>query len=424
MKKIFLTLFITISALVTLAQPSNKSTNSWLNTITTALPFMSITPDSRAGGMGDAGTSLSATAYSSYWNTSMISFAKDPAEIGVSYTPWLRQLTNDMNISYLSGYKRFSEKHSMVGALRYFSLGSITFTDAAGNVLRSFTPNEWEFTAGYAFKLNPKLSIGINGKYAYSNLTGGFTNGNVATKPATTGATDISFTYLNPDSKIGGTNGVYTFAATLNNIGNKVNYSTSTIQRDFIPMNIKIANSFKAEIDKYNDVLFALEFQKLLVPTPPITSSSIGYESLDSNIIGKDNNVGIISGIKQSFYDAPGRPIRDENGKLVQNADGTYQIEKNSRLKEELNEINICLGLEYWYNNAFAIRGGYFHESKTKGGRQYANIGLGLKYNKFGIDLSYLLAVNGKSSPLANTLRFSMRFTLGKNTQVADDTKQ
>ncbi|MCE2743129.1 MAG: type IX secretion system outer membrane channel protein PorV [Fluviicola sp.] len=399
------------------SQTSSKESLLQLNTITTALPFMSITPDSRAGGMGDAGTSLSASCNSIYWNTSMLSFAKDPAEIGVSYTPWLRQLTSDMSISYLSGYKRLSEKHAIGGSLRYFSLGAITFTDASGNVTRQDKPSEWEFTGGYAFKLSPKLSVGLNGKFAYSNLTGGLVVGGVSTKPAIAGATDISFTYYNDDAKIGNTNGVYTFATTFNNIGNKVNYSSSSTQRDFIPMNWKIANSFKAELDKYNNVALAIEFQKLLVPTPPL------YDNTGVMAAGKDNNVGIISGIMQSFNDAPGALAKDDSGNYIKNSDGTYQVVKNSRLKEELSEINICTGLEYWYNNLFAIRSGFFYESKNKGNRKYANIGVGLKYNKFGIDISYLLAINGKSSPLANTLRFSLRFTLGKDKQVADDTK-
>ena len=217
MKQYFaLILFLTSFIGFNFSQSTNKESLLQLNTITTALPFMSITPDSRAGGMGDAGTSLSASCNSIYWNTSMLSFAKDPSEIGVSYTPWLRQLTSDMSISYLSGYKRFSEKHAIAGSLRYFSLGAITFTDASGNVTRQDKPSEWEFTGGYAFKLSPKLSVGLNGKFAYSNLTGGLVVGGVSTKPAIAGATDISFTYYNDDAKIGNTNGVYTFATTFN----------------------------------------------------------------------------------------------------------------------------------------------------------------------------------------------------------------
>ena len=196
-----------------------------LNTITTALPFMSITPDSRAGGMGDAGTALSPNSTSVYWNTSILSFSEQTSEVSLSYTPWLRQLTNDIHLSYLSGYYKFNSSHTIGGALRYFSLGEITFTDASGNVIRDDKPSEFEITGAYAFRLSNKLSLGINGKFAYSNLTGGLTVGGVNTKPGVVGAADLSFSYYNDDAKIGNLDGVYTFATTINNIGNKVAYS-------------------------------------------------------------------------------------------------------------------------------------------------------------------------------------------------------
>ncbi len=424
MKNIYILIaLISLSRETLFSQASEKDLQ--LNTITTALPFMSITPDSRAGGMGEAGTSISATCNSIYWNTSSLVFAKENSEIGISYTPWLRQLTNDMSISYLSGYKKISDKQAFGASLRFFSLGDITFTDNTGKVTRNDKPSEWEITGGYALKLSPKLSLGLNGKFAYSNLTGGLVVGNVNTKAAIAGATDISFTYFNDDAKIGSTNGTYTFATTINNIGNKVNYSTGSTQRDFIPMNLKLANSFKADIDKYNNIAIALEFQKLLVPTPPIYELVTNGSTSDYQMIaGRNNNVGIISGIMQSFYDAPGKIATDANGNYLKNSDGSYQIVKNSKLREELTEINIATGLEYWYNNIFALRGGFFYESKNKGGRRYANIGIGLKYNKFGIDLSYLLAVNGKSSPLANTLRFSLRMSFGNDKTVTEQAPQ
>lgn len=385
-----------------------------LNTITTALPFMAITPDSRAGGMGDAGTALSGNSTSVYWNTSMLIFAEDKSEISVSYTPWLRQLTNDIHLSYLSGYYKFGNRHVVGGALRYFSLGEITFTDANGEFIREDKPSEFEITGAYGFRLSNKMSIGLNGKFAYSNLTGGLTVAGVDTKAGIVGAADISFTYYNDEAKIGNTKGVYTFATTINNLGNKVAYS-SLQERDFIPMNLKIGNAFKANFDKYNSLTFAVDLQKLLVPTPAL------YDVVDGErvmIAGSPNNVGIISGVVQSFSDAPGKPVTDENGDYVQNADGTFQVEKGSVFKEELTEINIAAGLEYWYNDLFAFRGGFFYEARNKGNRQYFNIGAGLKYNKFGIDLSYLAAVNGRQSPLANTLRFTLRMTLGEKSAV------
>ena len=424
-KKFLSLLFITGTAASVMAQnepPTGGSGTTQndlqLNTITTAMPFMSITPDSRAGGMGDAGTALSASSTSIYWNTSMINFAEDQAEISVSYTPWLRQLTNDIHLSYVSGFYNINKRHAVGGSLRYFSLGEITFTSATGDVLREDKPNEFELTGGYAFKLNEKMSVGLNGKFAYSNLTGGSVIPGVDTKPGIVGAADLSYTYFNRDARIGKTKGDYVFAATINNIGNKVSYS-SLATRDFIPMNLKIGNSFNAKFDKYNSLTFSLELQKLLVPTPPI------YDFIDGEfalIAGSpSDDVGVIAGMLRSFGDAPGSPSTDDNGDYILNSDGSYQIESGSKFKEELTEINIATGLEYWYNNTLAVRGGFFYESRNKGARQYFNFGVGFKYNKFGIDISYLAALQ-RLNPLANTLRFTLRMTLGGPSNA--DTKE
>jgi hypothetical protein len=405
-------IFCLILSQTSFAQPTGgsgaTSGDLQLNTITTALPFMAITPDSRAGGMGDAGTALSTTSTSVYWNTSMISFAKEKSELSLSYTPWLRQLTNDIHLSYLAFYYKVNRLHSIGGALRFFSLGEITFTDASGNVIRDDKPSEFEITGAYAFRLSDRLSIGLNGKFAYSNLTGGLTVGGVNTKAGIVGATDLSFTYFNEDAKIGKTKGSYTFATTINNIGNKVSYSELS-QRDFIPMNLKIGNAFKADFDKYNSVTFALDLQKLLVPTPAY------YDIVDGSytmISGRSSDVGVISGMIQSFYDAPGAPLTDEDGKYIQNADGSYQVKKGSKFTEELTEINIAGGIEWWYNNVLAVRGGLFYENQNKGNRQYINLGASFKYNMFGIDFSYLASISGRQSPLANTLRFTLRLNL------------
>ncbi len=411
------TLFLIIAG-ASFAQPTGGSgvtdNDLQLNTITTAVPFMSITPDSRAGGMGDAGTALSADANSLYWNTSILNFSEDQSEICISYTPWLRQLTNDIHLSYVSGYYRFGDRHSVGGALRFFSLGEITFTDESGNIIRDDKPSEYEITGGYAFKTSRRTSVGLNGKFVYSNLTGGLTVQGVNTKPGIAGAADISFSYFNDEARIGNVKGTYIFATTINNIGNKIQYSDvgSNAPGDFLPMNLKIGNSFNAQLDKYNSLTFSLDIQKLLVPTP----AYYGFDA-DSNFVilsGKNNDVGVISGMIQSFYDAPGTLVLDDNGDPIQNPDGSFEVVKNSRLKEELTEINIAAGLEYWYNNTLAIRAGYFYENRNKGARQYFNFGIGFKYNRFGIDVSYLAALK-RNNPLANTLRFSLRMTLGEN---------
>lgn len=405
--KIAIALFIVLPVLVVGQGSGVTNDKLQLNSITTALPFMSITPDSRAGGMGDAGTALSPSSVSIYWNTSSLIFSKDKNEIGISYVPWLRQLTNDIHLSYLSGYHKISDRHVVGGALRYFSLGEITFTDANAAYIRDDKPAEFEFTASYAFRLSEKAAIGINGKFANSNLTGGLPVGGIDSKPARAGAADLSFTFFNDNARFGSTKGTYTFAATINNIGNKVAYS-SLDKRDFIPTNLKIGNALKFEFDDFNSVTWSTDVQKLLVPTPP------RFNTDGEVIAGKNNDVGVISGMLQSFYDAPGAVVRDDKGKIQYNEDGTEQIKKNSRLSEELNEINLATGLEYWYNNLIAVRAGVFYEAKTKGARQFYNAGVGLKYNAFMIDISYLGSISNRNSPLANTLRFTMRMTFGK----------
>ena len=412
MKNLLLAVVLASLSLIALAQPNGGSgvtdEDLQLNTITTALPFMSITPDSRAGGMGDAGTALSPSSSSVYWNTSILSFSDQTSEVSLSYTPWLRQLTNDIHLSYLSGYYKINKSHTIGGALRYFSLGEITFTDASGNVIRDDKPSEFEITGAYAFRLSNKLSLGINGKFAYSNLTGGLTVGGVNTKPGVVGAADLSFTYYNDDAKIGNLDGVYTFATTINNIGNKVAYS-ELATRDFIPMNLKIGNSFLANFDAYNKVTFSLDLQKLLVPTPP----SYYFDGQDYIMTsGLNPDVGVINGMIQSFHDAPGNVVVDDDDVPIADADGNYEVVKGTRFREELSEINIAFGTEWWYNDVFAVRGGVFFESKNKGNRQFMNLGASLKYNMFAIDFSYLASLNGRQSPLANTLRFTVRLYL------------
>jgi len=208
---------------------------------------------------------------------------------------------------------------------------------------------------------------------------------------------------------LGKTSATYQFAATINNIGNKVAYSVLA-KRDFIPMNLKIGNAIVAKYDSYNSVTYSIDIQRLLVPTPAL------YDQINGETVmlsGRSSDVGVINGMLQSFYDAPGVVAKDENGDYIVNGDGTYQTVKGSKLKEELSEINIAGGIEWWYNETFAVRSGVFYESKNKGNRQYLNLGASLKYNMFGIDFSYLASLNGRQNPLSNTLRFTLRLYLG-----------
>ncbi len=417
MFKQVITVTFLFSSLFSFSQVSvggNSTINgAQLNAITTAMPFLSINPDSRSGAMGDAGTALSPNPSAVYWNTASIVFSQKNSEVGISYVPWLRQLTNDIHLSYVSGYKKIGERQAFTGALRYFSLGNITFTNNDGQVTRDFNPNEFELIGGYAFKLSDRMSIGLNGKFAYSNLTGGSVVPGAQTKPGVAGIADISFMYQNKDLRINGKNATYAFGATINNIGNKVSYSSAGSGSDFIPTNLKIGSALQTEMDAYNKFTVSLDLQKLLVPTPPIYSGG-------SLIAGKDNNVGVIAGMIQSFYDAPGVVSIDASNKVILDSEGKAQVEKGSVLKEELSEINIAAGLEYNYNKVLAIRGGYFHESTTKGGRQFFTFGVGLKYNVIGFDISYIAPLK-RNNPLANTMRFSITFDLGGKTTKSND---
>lgn len=384
---------------------ATEASDLQLNTITTAVPFIQITPDSRSGAMGDAGTALGPSSSSLFWNTSMLSFSEDKSEISLSYSPWLQNLASDINLSHLAGYVRLNERNVVGGSLRYFSLGEIVFTDNTGNKTLTHTPTEFEILGGYAFKLNENFSLGLNGKFIFSNLTAGVNVAGASTKPGLAGAADVSFSYRNDQVRYGGTRGALAFGVTLNNIGNKISYTLEN-ERDFLPTNLKIGSAMTFDLDAYNSLTWILDVSKLLVPTPPIINS-------DGEIMsGYNPNIGVVPGMLQSFYDAPGALSRDANGDPIQNADGSYQVEDGTKLKEELSEIMIGTGLEYWYNDLFAARAGYFYENLNKGARQHLTFGIGLKYKLFGIDFSYLTSLR-RNNPLQNTIRFTMRLYLG-----------
>lgn len=378
-----------------------------LNTITTAVPFIQITPDSRSGAMGDVGTALSPTSSSLFWNTSMLSFTEEKSEIALSYSPWLQNLASDINLSHLAGYFRLNERNVIGGSLRYFSLGEIVFTDNNGNQTLTHTPTEFEILGGYAYQLNENFSLGLNGKFIFSNLTAGVNVAGGSTKPGLAGAADVSFSYRNDDVRYGGTRGSMAFGVTLNNIGNKISYTLEN-ERDFLPTNLKIGSALTFDLDSYNSLTWAVDVSKLLVPTPPIINAS------GEILAGYDPNIGVVPGMLQSFYDSPGALSRDANGDFIENPDGSYQVEGGTRFREELSEIMIGSGIEYWYNGLFAARAGYFYENLKKGARQHLTFGIGLKYKLFGIDFSYLTSLR-RNNPLQNTIRFTMRLYLGNN---------
>ena len=362
-----------------------------LNTITTAVPFLLISPDSRAGGMGDVGVAISPDANSMHWNPAKYSFIDQEVGFTVSYVPWLRELVPDINLSYISGYKKLNKNDVVAMELRYFTLGDITFTDVIGNNLGQYKPNEFAIGSSYSRKLSDQFSLAISGRYIYSNLTGGQSAGGIATNAGQSIAADVAGYYVK-DIRIAKNDMQLAFGANISNIGNKISY-TETSTRDFIPINLRLGTALNADLDEYNKISFAFDINKLLVPTPPIYNDSIS----DQIDFGKDPNVSVVSGIFQSFGDAPGG------------------------FNEEMREINFSLGTEYWYNNQFAIRAGYFNEHNTKGGRKFFTFGSGVKYNVFALDFSYLInasrAING-NNPLANTMRFTLTFDFGQMQNV------
>jgi hypothetical protein len=373
-----------------------------LNTITTAVPFLMISVDSRAGGMGDAGVASSPDANAIHWNPSKLAFAENDGEFMMSYSPWLRNLVPDMSLAYLAGYKRLGNKRSAIGgSLRYFNLGSITFTDINGSTIRDFKPAEFAVDVAFAQQFGDNFSGGIALRYVNSNLTGGISVQGANSKAGQTVAADVSFFYQKKDIAVGDRDATFAFGLNVSNIGAKMSY-TETANKDFIPINLRLGPSFKLELDEYNSIAFNLDVNKLLVPTPPVyyPDSIDPVTNAPAVASGRDPNVGVAAGIFGSFSDAPG-VVNYDNGKIT--------VEPGSRLSEELREINLAGGFEYWYANQFAFRTGYFWEHYTKGNRKYFTLGAGVRYSKFALDMSYLIA-NTQRSPLANTLRFTLGF--------------
>lgn len=370
----------------------DRANDIQINTITTALPFLIITPDARAGAMGDVGVSSAPDAASIHWNPGKLAFVENDMGFAVSYTPWLRKLVPDINLAYLSGYGRFGKGklQTIAGSLRYFSLGDITFTDNVGNVIGNFRPNEFALDVAYSRKLSDFVSMGIALRYANSNLTGGISVEGAATKAANAVAGDVGVYITKPNIKIGDMKSDFAFGLVLSNIGNKVSY-TNTSEKDFIPINLRLGPSYKINFDDYNSLAVMVDINKLLVPTPPrLALDSSGTPIPDGNgyyqiEAGKNPNVSVVSGIFQSFGDAP---------------DGAA---------EEFRELTYSVGLEYWYNKMFSVRAGYFNEHASKGNRKYFTLGAGIRYNVFGLDFAYLVPTQQRH-PLENTLRFTLTF--------------
>ncbi len=348
--------------------------------ISTGVPLLLIAPDSRGGAMGDVGAASRPDANSIHWNAAKLSFMEKRAGLSFTYTPWLREIVSDIKLMYLSGYYRLDERNTLGASLTYFSLGSIDFFDEGGLQTGTYKPNEFAFDVAYSMKLSENLSMSLTGRYIRSDLTQGQNVGTTSTHAANAGAADLGLYYQNKiDLEMPSQ---YAFGVQISNLGSKISYSDN-MESSFLPANLRIGGRYSMDFDQFNNLSVMADFNKLLVPTPPV------YDDEGNIFAGKDPNVGVLQGAIQSFYDAP-------NG-----------------LKEELQEISMSLGLEYWYNKILAVRAGYFYEAKNKGARKYLTLGAGLRYNVMGLDISYLISTSSlNNNPLKNTLRVSLSFDL------------
>lgn len=402
MRKILLFLFFSVSTVTAFAQGQawvGQDTAS--RPIITAVPFLMISPDARSGGMGDAGAALSPDAHATHWNIGKLAFIEKKAGISLSYTPWLGKIVDDMNLVYLATYYKLDDVQAVAFNLRYFDLGEIFLTnDGTNQIAPDFQPQEYAFDFSYSRRLSEKLGLGVTGRFIHSNLAGDIPVGAGAgqqAKPGNSIAADVGV-YYNSDMMLRGREGNLALAAVISNIGNKISYMDESTE-SFIPANLRLGTAYTANLDAFNKLTFALDLNKLLVPTPPVyqtdASGQYVYDSNGDPIIekGKDPNRSLISGVFTSVADAP---------------DG---------FSEEMKEFTISTGLEYWYNDLFAARAGYFWEHDLKGARKFFTMGVGLRYQKLLFDFAYLIPQQ-QQHPLAETLRF----TLGINFEGASAT--
>jgi len=350
-----------------------------INVVTTAVPFLRISPDARAAGMGDLAVATSPDANAPFWNLAKVPFNESQSGLSASYTPWLKDILNDVYMASLAGYYRWDDQQAISGAFRYFSLGNIQFTNEFGQDLNTFRPREFGIDVGYSRKLTEKAGLGVGLKYIYSNLAEGPAAGNNY-KAANAVAGDIAFFYNGQNTDGQG----WSFGAVMSNLGSKISYTDNADQKDYIPANLGLGTTYTRVFNSANKITFGVDLNKLLVPTPPINPTQAEIEEYRSK--------SVVSSWFSSFGDAP---------------DG---------FSEEIKEFQVSIGGEYTYNNQFALRAGYFHEDKTKGNRRYFTMGVGIRYSSFGLDFSYLFPSGSgvDRNPLSNTLRFSIHFSFDK----------
>ena len=368
MNKLGLALIATLCLVKAHAQVGGSSLlgqDSTNKVITTAVPFLGITPDARAAALGDAGVASSPDANSAYWNSAKLVFIDKDFGVSASYTPWLGKIINDMYIFYLSGFYKIDRRQAVAFSMKYFDLGEVQFNQGPdpADLLGRYNPREFAFDVTYSRLLTEHVSIGGALRYIHSNLTGYLSTNSFDASPGNSVAVDLGFYYTKP---MNWKNSNLSLGATITNLGGKISYSDQN-NSDFLPTNLRIGGAYKMEVSPLNSFTFLLDFNKLMVPSVKTNPSP-----------------PMLSGVLGSFSDAPGG------------------------FAEEMREITTSLGVEYWYNNTFAGRIGYFYESKDKGNRQYLTTGLGIHYDKFTLDVAYLVPTNKRENALAETLRFTI----------------
>ncbi len=356
------------------------------NAVTTAVPFLTIAPDARAGAMSGAGVATTPDANSMAYNPAKYAFIESKGGFSTAYSPWLRGLVNDINLAYGAGYYRLDDKQTLAASMRYFSLGDIKFTDRGGNEIGIFRPNEYAIDGTYSRKFSETWSGAVAARFIVSDLTQGQDVKGQSTKTGTSVAADIAVYHQRKLNWRSADEAEFAFGINISNIGQKISYTDANTQRDFIPTNLKFGPRLTIDIDDYNHLSFTADINKLLVPTPPIywpdSTNPDGTRAIEK---GMAPDVSVVTGMVQSWYDAP-------NG-----------------FEEEMREFYFSIGAEYWYNEVFAVRTGFFYEDKYKGNRKFFTLGAGLRYNVFGLDFSYLIPL-AQQNPLENTLRFTLIF--------------
>jgi len=362
---------------------AQQYTYTGANVITTGVPFLTIAPDSRAAGLGDAGVATSPDVNAQHWNPAKYAFIESDMGVALSYSPWLRSLVNDINLAYLVGYKKLDEYQTVSASLRYFALGDIVFTDEYATYIGQQSPNEFAFDLGYTRLLSDRWAGAVAIRYIRSDLTGGQLINGVESHAGNSYAADVSFYYRN-EFQMNRSENIFSAGINIQNIGAKISYTDGEI-KDFIPTNMRLGIAYTTELDDYNTFTFAADINKLLVPTPPHDSAT--YYDPDAILFpgGINSDKSVVGGMFSSFTDAPGG------------------------FKEELQEVTLSAGVEYWYNKQFALRAGYFYEHENKGNRKFMTAGAGLKLNVFSLDFAYLLPIV-RNHPLENTLRFTLSF--------------